>query len=213
VTAPSPLRAVLEAEGGLKDLTVLAPQNDPFRRDTSAGHRDGRWLAERAAELGLATGRATSAVCTTCCDDRRGGPAKGQQCAKPNPQPQEESSMTAISRNCFEAELELFELRWKRDAARDLVDACGGDDWRSALVSFVMDKLDLDDEMGGYLWDLVAHAEFIDYLADAESVCPEPGVQWTPSEYGWQIYSCYLEEQAHNKAGEMKRLVDGDESF
>ena len=54
----SPLRAALDAviaEQGcsLKDLTVLAPKNDPFRLDTTARHRDGRWLAETAAELGL----------------------------------------------------------------------------------------------------------------------------------------------------------------
>jgi hypothetical protein len=55
------LRAALEqaiAEEGcaLKDLTVLAPQNDPFRCDTPAGHRDGRWLAEMV-EVKLADGR------------------------------------------------------------------------------------------------------------------------------------------------------------
>lgn len=47
------LRAVLEqaiAEEGckLKDLTVLAPQNDPYRVDTPSGHRDGAWLAMQA---------------------------------------------------------------------------------------------------------------------------------------------------------------------
>ena len=56
--AASPLRAVLAdcaTEHGLsaKDLTVLAPQNDPFRLDTPARHRDGQWLAATAAELGL----------------------------------------------------------------------------------------------------------------------------------------------------------------
>jgi hypothetical protein len=35
----------------MKDLTVLAPKNDPFRIDTPARHRDGRWLAETVAEL------------------------------------------------------------------------------------------------------------------------------------------------------------------
>jgi hypothetical protein len=30
----------------MKELTVLAVQRDPFRVDTPAGHRDGRWLAE-----------------------------------------------------------------------------------------------------------------------------------------------------------------------
>lgn len=54
----SPLRAALDsviAETGrsLRDLTVLAPKNDPFRLDTPARHRDGRWLAETAAALGL----------------------------------------------------------------------------------------------------------------------------------------------------------------
>jgi hypothetical protein len=29
----------------MKDLTVLAPQNDPFRLDTPAAHRDGAWRA------------------------------------------------------------------------------------------------------------------------------------------------------------------------
>jgi hypothetical protein len=53
-----PLRAALEtviAERGcsLKDLTVLAPQNDPFRVDTPARHRDGEWLAITAQDLGL----------------------------------------------------------------------------------------------------------------------------------------------------------------
>jgi hypothetical protein len=57
VTA-SPLRAALDsviAEQGcsLKDLTVLAPQNDPFRTDTPARHRDGEWLAITAQDLGL----------------------------------------------------------------------------------------------------------------------------------------------------------------
>jgi hypothetical protein len=55
------LRAELEraiaAEGcRLKDLTVLAPQNDPYRVDTPSGHRDGRWFAEMV-ELKLADGR------------------------------------------------------------------------------------------------------------------------------------------------------------
>jgi hypothetical protein len=54
----SPLRAALDAviaEQGcsLKDLTVPAAKNDPFRLDTPARHRDGLWLAETAAELGL----------------------------------------------------------------------------------------------------------------------------------------------------------------
>ena len=36
------LRDVLDAHcGSLKDLTVLALANDPFRVDTDSGHRDG----------------------------------------------------------------------------------------------------------------------------------------------------------------------------
>ena len=58
----SPLRAALSgviAETGcsMQDLTVLAAKNDPFRIDTPARHRDGRWLAETAAELGLGSRR------------------------------------------------------------------------------------------------------------------------------------------------------------
>ena len=34
-------------------LTVLATQNDPFRVDTPARHRDGQWLAMHAERLGL----------------------------------------------------------------------------------------------------------------------------------------------------------------
>lgn len=50
----SRLRAALESAGGsMKSLTVLAPQNDPFRVDTPAGHRDGQWLADRIAALRL----------------------------------------------------------------------------------------------------------------------------------------------------------------
>jgi hypothetical protein len=54
----SPLRAALDsaiAERGcsLKDLTVLASKNDPFRIDTPARHRDGSWLADTVADLGL----------------------------------------------------------------------------------------------------------------------------------------------------------------
>jgi hypothetical protein len=54
----SPLRAALDAvisEQGcsMKDLTVLSAQNDPFRVDTPARHRDGEWLAITARDLGL----------------------------------------------------------------------------------------------------------------------------------------------------------------
>lgn len=53
----SPLRLVLEsamAEHGLsmKDLTVLDKATDPFRVDTPAGHRDGRWFADAVDDLG-----------------------------------------------------------------------------------------------------------------------------------------------------------------
>jgi hypothetical protein len=46
------------AEHGMsmKDLTVLSDQVDPFRLDTPANHRDGRWLADAAQTLGLLTG-------------------------------------------------------------------------------------------------------------------------------------------------------------
>jgi hypothetical protein len=37
----------------MKDLTVLAPQNDPFRLDRPSAHRDGEWLAVTAQRLGL----------------------------------------------------------------------------------------------------------------------------------------------------------------
>jgi hypothetical protein len=54
------LRAVLEEacefEGcSAGELTVLAAQNDPFRVDTPARHRDGQWLAVQAGQLGLGT--------------------------------------------------------------------------------------------------------------------------------------------------------------
>jgi hypothetical protein len=40
----------------LDDLTVLHPKNDPFRVDTPAGHRDGKWLAD-AVDQFLGTAR------------------------------------------------------------------------------------------------------------------------------------------------------------
>lgn len=45
---------IAQASTGLNlgDLTVLALQNDPFRRNTPAGHRDGEWLAVAIDELG-----------------------------------------------------------------------------------------------------------------------------------------------------------------
>ncbi len=54
----SPLLDVLtearQAHGcSMNDLTVLAPQNDPFRVDTPARHRDGEWLATTARDLEL----------------------------------------------------------------------------------------------------------------------------------------------------------------
>jgi hypothetical protein len=48
------LRDVFDAySGDMKDLTVLAPQNDPFRVDTDTGHRDGSWLADTLAQLNI----------------------------------------------------------------------------------------------------------------------------------------------------------------
>ena len=56
IAAPRRPRAVIaERSCSLKDLTVLAAKNDPFRVDTTARHRDGRWLAGTAVELGLGT--------------------------------------------------------------------------------------------------------------------------------------------------------------
>jgi len=56
--AADPLRRTLteaaEQSGcSMTDLTVLSAQNDPFRVDTPAGHRDGAWLAMTARDLGL----------------------------------------------------------------------------------------------------------------------------------------------------------------
>jgi hypothetical protein len=33
------------------DLTVLSPQNDPYRFDTESGHQNGKWFAEVIARL------------------------------------------------------------------------------------------------------------------------------------------------------------------
>jgi hypothetical protein len=57
----SPLRqaldaAIAESNGSklsMQDLTVLSPQADPFRLDTPANHKIGKWLADTAANLGL----------------------------------------------------------------------------------------------------------------------------------------------------------------
>ena len=53
------LRQILEAAAReaclpLSDLTVLDKKVDPYRQDTPAGHRDGAWLAEQMARLGIA---------------------------------------------------------------------------------------------------------------------------------------------------------------
>jgi hypothetical protein len=50
------LRSVLEAASAaagcsLNDLTVLSSHIDPYRLDTPAGHRDGRWVAEQLNRL------------------------------------------------------------------------------------------------------------------------------------------------------------------
>jgi hypothetical protein len=55
-TEIGPLRRLLDETcqldgSSLKDLTVLAVQNDPFRIDTAAGHRDGEWLATNLDRL------------------------------------------------------------------------------------------------------------------------------------------------------------------
>jgi hypothetical protein len=52
------LRSVLEQAAAehklsMKALTVLDEDNDPYRLDTPAGHRDGGWLATAARDLGL----------------------------------------------------------------------------------------------------------------------------------------------------------------
>jgi hypothetical protein len=48
------LRDAIEALGGqLKDWTVMGDATDPFRMDTPANHRDGRWLRDTMARLGL----------------------------------------------------------------------------------------------------------------------------------------------------------------
>ena len=41
----------MEHKANLSDLTVLSAAVDPYRIDTAAGHRDGRWLAEQLAKL------------------------------------------------------------------------------------------------------------------------------------------------------------------
>lgn len=49
---PGPLRARIKATKAatrltLDDLTALAPNNDPYRCDTGAGHRDAQWLVDQ----------------------------------------------------------------------------------------------------------------------------------------------------------------------
>ena len=78
VVTASPLRLALDkviAEHGcsMKSLTVLAPQNDPFRIDTPARHRDGEWLAITAASSVSATAGFTCAACTTWCSAAQAG--------------------------------------------------------------------------------------------------------------------------------------------
>ncbi len=43
-------------KASLGDLTVLSPQNDPFRLDTKASHVKGRWFRDRMEECGLMAG-------------------------------------------------------------------------------------------------------------------------------------------------------------
>jgi len=62
----SPLRQALDAaiaeaksngsKLSMKGLTVMSEDKDPFRLDTSANHRDSKWLADRIADLAI-TGR------------------------------------------------------------------------------------------------------------------------------------------------------------
>jgi hypothetical protein len=48
------LRATKEETGiGLGELTVLSPQNDPFRLDTEANHINGKWFLEQMQATGL----------------------------------------------------------------------------------------------------------------------------------------------------------------
>jgi hypothetical protein len=53
-TLGAKLRELSEQSGeSLKDLTVLSPQNDPFRLDTPANHVRGKWLRDGMALCGL----------------------------------------------------------------------------------------------------------------------------------------------------------------
>jgi hypothetical protein len=50
------LRAMLESTGvPMQDVTVLSPQVDPFRLDNPANHRDGQWVKDTMAALGIIT--------------------------------------------------------------------------------------------------------------------------------------------------------------
>lgn len=53
----SPLKAELTSHGVPMDaLTVMALANDPFRVDSPANRRDGKWLADQIADLGIGHG-------------------------------------------------------------------------------------------------------------------------------------------------------------
>jgi hypothetical protein len=43
--------AAADSPWSIKDLTVLSPQHDPYRYDTTAGHELGQWLAAQIARL------------------------------------------------------------------------------------------------------------------------------------------------------------------
>ena len=48
------LREAIEALGGnLRDWTVMGEGSDPFRMDTPVNHRDGEWLGDTLARLGV----------------------------------------------------------------------------------------------------------------------------------------------------------------
>jgi hypothetical protein len=49
--------AAAESMRSIKDLTVLSPQNDPYRLDTTVKHELGKWLADQIARLVEPQGR------------------------------------------------------------------------------------------------------------------------------------------------------------
>ena len=50
----------------MKDLTVMSEQSDPFRLDTPANHKLGKWLADTAATLWVGRPeRSTTGACIT----------------------------------------------------------------------------------------------------------------------------------------------------